>query len=87
MGGSNDGFKQKGPGYKKTIAEGVSGDEFFRKESKWVKKERLIKRQANHYRETVTDPVTGEVICRTVIDNHRETSGSAKAKRLTYRAA
>jgi predicted RNA-binding Zn-ribbon protein involved in translation (DUF1610 family) len=75
------GFKQKRPGYKKPIAEGVSGDEFFRRESKWVKKERLIDRQANPkwYRETVTDPVTGQVIhhCDEPLDQHTG-HGSAK---------
>ena len=75
------GFKQKRPGYKKPIAEGVSGDEFFRKESKWVKKERLIDRQANLYRENVTDPVTGEVIhhCDEPLDQHTG-HGGAKLK-------
>ena len=77
------GFKQKRPGYKKPIAEGVSGDEFFREESKWVKKERLIDRQANHYRENVTDPVTGEVIhhCDEQLDQHTG-HGSAKPRRI-----
>src|ERR1700676_4577192 len=65
-------FKQKRPGYKKPIAEGISGDAYFGKESKWVKKERLIDRQANRYRENVTDPVTGEVIhhCDEALDQH-----------------
>ncbi len=76
------GFKQKRIGQSKPIAEGVSGDEFFRKEARWVKKERLIDRQANRYRENVTDPATGAVI------HHRDEPldqhighGSAKPKR------
>jgi hypothetical protein len=75
------GFKQKRPGYKQPVAEGVSGDAFFRKESKWVKKERLIDRQANRYCESVTDPVTGEVIhhCDEPLDQHTG-HGSAKPK-------
>jgi len=74
-------FKHKRPDYKKPIAEGVSGDAFFHNESKWVKKERLIDRQANRYRESVTDPATGEVIhqCDEPLDQHTG-HGSAKPK-------
>jgi hypothetical protein len=74
-------FKQKRPRYKKPIAEGMSGDAVFRKESKWVRKERLIDRQANRYRENVTDPLTGEVIhhCDEPLDQHAG-HGSAKPK-------
>lgn len=74
-------FKHKRPGYKKAIAEGVSGDAFFHYKSKWVKKERLIDRQENRYRESVADPTTGEVIhhCDEALDQHTG-HGSAKRK-------
>ena len=76
------GFKQKRPGYKKPIAEGVLGDSFFHKASKWVQKVRLIDRLANRYREKVTDPATGEVIheCDEPLDQHTG-HGDAKPKK------
>jgi hypothetical protein len=76
-------FKQKRPGYKKAIAEGVSGDSFFRTAVKWVHLERLIDRLSNHYREKVTDPKTGEVIheCDEPLDQHTG-HGSAKPKKI-----
>lgn len=77
-------FKQKRPGYKKPLAEGISGDQFFHKQSRWVKKERLIDRQAKRYREVVTDPVTGEIIhhCDEPLDKH---TGHGSAKRRPSR--
>ncbi len=74
-------FKHKRPGYRRPIAEGVSGDSFFHRLSKWVRLERLIDRLANHYREKVTDPDTGEVIheCDEPLDQHTG-HGSAKPK-------
>jgi hypothetical protein len=76
-------FKQTRPGHKKAAAEGVSGDAFYHTESKWVQKERLIDRQANRYREKVTDPATGKVIheCDEPLDQHRG-HGSAKPKEI-----
>ncbi len=76
------GFKHKRHGYKKPIAEGVSGDSFFRRASKWVRKVRLIDRLANHYYEKVTDPDTGRVIheCDEPLDQHTG-HGSAKPKK------
>jgi hypothetical protein len=56
------GFKQKRPGYKRFIAEGFSGNDFWRSGSKWVVKERLIDRLADRYIEKVTDPDTGKVL-------------------------
>src|ERR1700687_3447087 len=73
-------FKQKGIGHKKPTVEGVGGDEFFRKEQKWVSKVRLIDREANRYQEKVTDPATGRIIreCDEPLDQHIG-HGSAKA--------
>jgi hypothetical protein len=77
-------FKHKRAGHKQPIAEGISGQEFYCKEQKWVNKERLIDREANpkRYREKVTDPDTGKVIheCDERLDQHSG-HGSAKAKR------
>ena len=77
-------FKLKGVGHKEPISEGISGQEFYRKEQKWVSKERLIDRGANpkRYREKVTDPDTGSVIheCDERLDAHIG-HGSAKAKK------
>jgi hypothetical protein len=66
------GFKHKREGHPKPIAEGISADDFFRKEEKWVTKERLIDREANRYHEKVTNPDTGEVIhiCDEPLDEH-----------------
>lgn len=77
-------FKHKRPGHKEPIAEGVSGEEFFRKEQKWVTKERLVDRQADRYREKVTDAATGEVIheCDEPLSQHTG-HGSAKPKQHT----
>jgi hypothetical protein len=76
-------FRQKRSGYKKAIAEGVSGDSFFHTAVKWVHLERLIDRLANHYREKVTDPKTGEVIheCDEPLDQHTG-HGTAKPKKI-----
>jgi hypothetical protein len=78
-------FKLKGTGRKKPIAEGRSGQEFFRNGQRWVNKERLIDRGANPkwYREMITDSVTGEVIhtCDEPLDQHVG-HGSAKTKRV-----
>ena len=74
-------FKQKRQGYKKPIAEGISGDEFSYTLGKYVRKERLIDRLGNRYREEVTDPDTGQSIhsCNEPLDQHVG-RGSAKPK-------
>lgn len=76
------GFKQQRPGYKRPIAEGWTGRDFFHKEEKWVQKESLIDRVENRYLERVTDPATGNVIheCDERLDQHTG-HGSAKTKR------
>ena len=47
-------FKHKNPDGK-TLAEGLSGDDVHRKSDKWIKKERLIDRAKDHYKEVITD--------------------------------
>ena len=72
-------FKQKRTG--RTLSEGVSGDDLHRKSGKWMKKERLIDREKDHYKEVVTDPDTGQVIhhCDEPLSKHRG-HGSAKKR-------
>ncbi len=48
----------------KTKIDQVSGDDQHRKSGKWMKKERLIDREKDHYKEVVTDPETGQEIRR-----------------------
>jgi hypothetical protein len=78
---ASTGFKHKRVGCKKPIAEGFSGKALFAKEQQLVDKERLIDREANRYREKVTDPATGAVIheCDEPLDDHTG-HGSAKPK-------
>jgi len=40
----------------------LSGDDLHRKSGKWMKKEQLIDRAKDHYKEVVTDPETGSVV-------------------------
>lgn len=76
------GFKAKGQGTGKLYIEGKSGDDLQRENGKWMKKERIIDRENDHYREVVTDPETGKVIqhCDEPLSQHRG-HGSAKKKR------
>jgi hypothetical protein len=69
-------------GEQKPYSEGISGDDLHRKSGKWMKKERLIDREKDHYKEVVTDPQTGQVIhhCDEPLSKHTG-HGSAK-KRL-----
>ncbi|SRR6266481_2789512 len=77
----NLGFKHKNP-EGKTLAEGLSGDDLHRKSGKWMKKERLIDRAKDHYKEVVTDPDTGSVVhySEEPLSQHRG-HGSAKKKK------
>jgi hypothetical protein len=42
--------------------EGIVGDDLQRKSGKWYKKDRVIDQEKDYYRDTITDPETGEVI-------------------------
>ncbi|MEW5894452.1 MAG: hypothetical protein AB1650_01655 [Candidatus Omnitrophota bacterium] len=55
------------------------GPELYKKENKWVHKDREIDRAKDRYREIVIDPDTGEVIheCEHPLSEHKE-HGSAK---------
>ena len=81
-------YWHKRPGYRRPLAEGLSGDDFSRSDGRWMKKERLVDRQNDRYFERVVDPSTGEVVHYTDhrLGDHRG-FGSAKEKtRVTKEA-
>ena len=49
------------------------GDELRKSDGKWMKKERLIDKNANIYKEVVTDPETGKIVhhCEEPLKNHK----------------
>jgi len=73
------GFKAKRQGERKPHVEGKSGDDLHRETGRWMKKDRLIDRENDHYKEVVTDPESGNVIryCEEPLSEHRG-HGSAK---------
>jgi hypothetical protein len=75
-------FRHKNP-EGKTLAEGVSGDDLHRKSGKWIKKERLIDRTKDQYKEVVTDPETGGVVhhCDEPLSQHRGHESAKKKKK------
>ena len=76
------GYKARHSGAKKPYAEGLSGDDLHRKSGKWMKKERLIDREKDNYKEVITDPETGQVVhrCEEPLSKHVG-HGSAKKKK------
>ena len=60
------------------------GDDVRKKDGKWMKKERIIDKDADCYKEVVTDPSSGEVVHKTEepLSEHRG-HGSAKRKQDT----
>ena len=60
----------------------VSGDELHLKSGKWYKKERIIDRDSDTYKEVVSDPSTGEEKhhCEEPLSDHKG-HGSANKKR------
>jgi len=48
----------------KTLAEGKSGDEFYRKKGEWRKIERTIDHAKNWYKKTIRDAKTGKILYR-----------------------
>lgn len=57
----------------------IAGDDQRKSDGRWMNKERLIDRNNNRYIETVTDPITGEVLhqCDEPLSDHWG-HGSAK---------
>lgn len=66
---------------RKAFLEMDTGDDFYRKAAKWVKKCRIIDRDNNVYYELVKDPKSGDTIheCKEPLSRHRG-HGSAKEK-------
>jgi hypothetical protein len=64
-----------------------TGDEIRGADGKWMKEERTIDRDRCRYKETVTDPETGEVVhhCDEPLINHTG-HGSAKPKETDVQA-
>ena len=65
----------------KTMLEGFSGDDLYRKSGRWMKKERTLDHKNNLYKETVVDPETGQVVHHNeeLLSDHRG-HGSDKGK-------
>jgi len=76
-------FKAKRQGQGKPYVEGRSGDDLHRKTGKWMKKEQVIHRENDQYKEVVTDPETGIIVhhCQEPLSKHRG-HGSAKKTKL-----
>lgn len=76
---SKFGLKARHDRARKPFLEAIFGAELFRKLGIWVRKERIIDRDKDHYREVITNPETGEVLhhCEEPLSEHRG-HGSAK---------
>lgn len=55
------GTKAKRPGDKRPFIEQKAGEDFHRDSQGWRKLERIIDRDNDSYKETITDPKTGEI--------------------------
>jgi hypothetical protein len=73
------GFKVKRQGGDKPSLEGKTGDDLHRKTGKWMKKEQVVDRENDQYKEVVTDPESGKEVhrCEEPLSQHRD-HGSAK---------
>jgi hypothetical protein len=74
-------WKQKRPGFRRALAEGVSGSERSVRSGRWVTKNRLIDRERDWYEELVVDEETGEVVheSREPLSDHTD-HGSARSQ-------
>jgi hypothetical protein len=76
------GLKARTPGEKKPFIEQKTGNSYWHKMGKWMRRVQIIDRRGNRYVKRVDDPKTGEVV-RDVdepLTNHQG-FGSAKATR------
>jgi hypothetical protein len=76
------GLKARTPGEKKPFIEQKTGNSYWRKMGKWMRRVQIIDRRGNRYVKRVDDPKTGEVV-RDVdepLTNHQG-FGSAKPTR------
>jgi hypothetical protein len=75
------GRKARRAGEKKPFLEAVSGDDLRKRDGRWMKKKRVIDREADTYDEIVIDPQAGETVheCHEPLSGHRG-HGSAKTR-------
>jgi hypothetical protein len=76
------GLRARATGEKKPFLEQKTGDSYWRKMGKWMRRNQIIDRRNNRYVKTVEDPNTGEIV-RDVdepLTSHRG-FGSVKRKR------
>ena len=52
----------KAAGFKRSLLEIRSGDDFHRNSGRWNTLERVIDRQGKRYRELIIDPDTGQIL-------------------------
>ena len=74
-------WKHKRPGFRRALAEGVSGSERSVRSGRWVTKKRLIDRENDWYEELVVDEESGDTVheSRERLSDHRG-HGSAKGQ-------
>jgi len=65
-------IKAKKSATKKPYHEQIIGDEYYKKENKYVWKNRVIDRKRNKYKEIIIEKETGETIheCEEPLDKH-----------------
>ena len=78
------GMQGRHPGKGRPFIEQVAGDDLHQKSGKWMKLSRVIDRENDSYKETVTDPTTGEIVhhCDEPLSKHTG-HGDAKRKKST----
>lgn len=76
-------MKGRRGGKGRPFIESVKGDDLFKKINKWMKLERVIDRENDKYRETISDPETGQLIhrCEEPLSQHK---GHGSAKKRGY---
>jgi hypothetical protein len=69
------------PSTDKLRVDVFAGDDLRKRDGAWMKKERVLDRDRDHYKEVVIDPATGETIhqCEEPLSKHLD-HGSAKKK-------
>lgn len=79
---SDLGLEARSPGEKKPFLEQKTGDSYWRKMGKWMRRNRIIDRRNNRYIKKVEDPNTGEIV-RDVDEPLTAHRGRGSAKRKT----
>lgn len=70
------------PSKKKLRKDIITGDDIRKRDGKWMRKERIIDRDNDYYKEKVVDPETGDVVheCEEKLSDHLG-HGSNKPKK------